>query len=352
MKRPHNATPATPNPEPKPEPSTKQPLNIELAPEPEPTIVALSELDPERYVTARVKRTDPIAVVTYAERMVEGDAFPPVELFRDETGALWLGDGVHRVEAARKNGFTTIAARVSEGGRLAALRHAAGANESHGLRRTNEDKRRAVTMLLDDPEMAQLSDRQLAELARVSHPLVAEVKASTGKTTSGPTIGKDGKVRGKKEEEQAPGRNPREGCPRGEQKPREGHQGVAVQRFPRPASHRGPGVARPSRIVPPVGADRWRCVVTLARDYLRLPEPFRSELAGYLENRKPPREFMLALLSNDLRGALTLGNQEDRDALSSLVSWLYKCAPRFSWGSVALVDAWLRGQDERGLVRG
>jgi hypothetical protein len=37
-----------------------------------------------------------------------------------------------------------------------------GANATHGLRRSNADKRRAVSMLLDDPEWAQWSNLAIA----------------------------------------------------------------------------------------------------------------------------------------------------------------------------------------------
>jgi hypothetical protein len=89
--------------------------------------------------------------------------------------------------------------------------------------------------------------------------------------------------------------------------------------------------------------------MTYASDYARLPEAFRAPLADYFERRSAPSEFVLAVLSNDLRGALTIGTDDEREAISPIVSWLYKHAPRFSWGSVATVDAWLRREDERGL---
>jgi hypothetical protein len=52
---------------------------------------------------------------------------------------------------------------VREGTRRDALRYALSANAEHGHRRTNEDKRRAVDIMLDDPEWSQLTDREIAE---------------------------------------------------------------------------------------------------------------------------------------------------------------------------------------------
>src|SRR4051794_40097223 len=100
MKRPnHAAKPATTETTAPAAPEPTAPLTLAIV-DPAPALdVALGELDPERYVTARVKRANAATVDAYAERMAEGDIFPAVELFRDEAGSLWLGDGVHRVEA-------------------------------------------------------------------------------------------------------------------------------------------------------------------------------------------------------------------------------------------------------------
>lgn len=52
-----------------------------------------------------------------------------------------------------------------------------GANASHGLRRTNDDKRRAVLTLLNDLEWAKWSDREIARACGVTHPFVAKQRA-------------------------------------------------------------------------------------------------------------------------------------------------------------------------------
>lgn len=56
---------------------------------------------------------------------------------------------------------------------------------AHGLPRTNADKRRAVTMLLEDPEWTQWSDREIAKACSVSNHLVGDVRAAlTGNSPS------------------------------------------------------------------------------------------------------------------------------------------------------------------------
>jgi ParB-like chromosome segregation protein Spo0J len=82
-------------------------------------------------------------------------------LFTDERD-YWIGDGFHRVLAARRAGLTEFPADVRPGSRRDALLHSISSNDAHGLPRTNADKRRAVGLLLSDPEWGQWSDREIA----------------------------------------------------------------------------------------------------------------------------------------------------------------------------------------------
>ena len=116
------------------------------------------------------------AVQEYADALAAGATFPPIVVFRDADGRHWLADGFHRFEAHRAAGRETIAAEVHEGGRREALLHAAGANASHGLRRTQEDKRRAILALLHDPEWRHWSDREIAKRTATSDKTVAKLR--------------------------------------------------------------------------------------------------------------------------------------------------------------------------------
>jgi hypothetical protein len=117
----------------------------------------------------------PETVTEYANEMLDGANFPPVVLFYDGSD-FWLGDGFHRVEAKRKIGHETIIAEIREGSSRDAILHGAGSNSSHGLRRTQADKRRAVERLLKDPEWARWSDRKIAEIAKVDHKTVGTIR--------------------------------------------------------------------------------------------------------------------------------------------------------------------------------
>lgn len=102
----------------------------------------------------------------YADDMLNGAVFPPVTVYFDGID-YFLGDGFHRVEAARKIERKEILAEVRKGTARDAILHGISANSTHGLRRTQADKRRAIETLLLDPEWAQWSDRKIAEAAKV-----------------------------------------------------------------------------------------------------------------------------------------------------------------------------------------
>lgn len=113
----------------------------------------------------------------YAEHLREGGKFPPVMLVFDGTD-YWLADGFQRVAAHELAGLAEINAQVVQGTRRDAVLKSCGANATHGLPRTNADKRRAVCVLLSDHEWSTWSDNKIATSCGVSQPFVAKVRAS------------------------------------------------------------------------------------------------------------------------------------------------------------------------------
>ena len=111
-------------------------------------------------------------VAEYAANIGDWIAQAPIDVFADE-GARIVADGFHRVHACLAAGLEHIFARLHQGTRRDALLFAIGANRAHGLRRSNDDKRKAVETMLLDPEWRRWSDRKIAEQAGVSHTFVA-----------------------------------------------------------------------------------------------------------------------------------------------------------------------------------
>lgn len=124
-------------------------------------------------------------VSDYAEIMQHPETvFPPITVYFDGK-SYWLADGFHRVAAWQRVGRDEVPAEIRQGDRRQAILHSCGANAAHGLRRSNDDKRRAVMTLLEDNEWSKWSDREIGRRVRVSHTFVAKVRAGlTGNVAS------------------------------------------------------------------------------------------------------------------------------------------------------------------------
>lgn len=138
---------------------------------------------------------DPVTVEEYADIMADStkNPFPPLVVFFDGS-IYWLADGFHRIAAAKTEavGWVQIECDVRQGRHDDAVAYGMGCNAVHGLRRTNADKRHAVSMALG--LWPDLADRAIASMASVSHKLVATVRLELGQAPVERT-GLDGKVR-------------------------------------------------------------------------------------------------------------------------------------------------------------
>jgi len=124
---------------------------------------------------------DQQVVADYAEAIKVGTKMPTPIVFFD--GATrWLADGFHRYHAYRSAGVTEIDVDERIGTLRDAILYSFGANESHGLRRTNDDKRRVVLAMLRDGEWSEWPHRKIAEACKVSREYVSrlsvEIEAS------------------------------------------------------------------------------------------------------------------------------------------------------------------------------
>jgi hypothetical protein len=144
---------------------------------------------------ARAAGLDSPTVDEYAADMSEGKEFPPGRVFRDPAmGTQWLSRGFHRHAAGLRAGLRALEFEVFQGTRDDAVLDAAGSNATHGLRRSADDKRRAVGMVLGvHPDW---SDRRIADHVVVSHDLVAAVRRSMptgGDSATSLRVGRDEK---------------------------------------------------------------------------------------------------------------------------------------------------------------
>lgn len=136
--------------------------------------LALIRIDGGTQIRAELNQE---TVDSYAEAYLAGAVFPPVTVFFDGKDR-WLADGFHRFFAAKKAGKTTILESITPGTKRDAILFSLGANGTHGLNRTNADKRNAVTTMLQDPEWASWSDNAIAKACAVHHSTVADYRKS------------------------------------------------------------------------------------------------------------------------------------------------------------------------------
>jgi len=109
----------------------------------------------------------------YAEAMRRGDEFPAVVVFHDGAD-YWLADGYHRYAAAKKADAKELSAEIRTGSKEDALKFALSANATHGLRRSQADKRRAVVIALK--RFGHLSNRELGRMTAVDDKTVGKYR--------------------------------------------------------------------------------------------------------------------------------------------------------------------------------
>lgn len=143
-------------------------------------MLPLSKIRTDGGTQSRASLSDAV-IDDYAQAL---DVMPPVVVFHDGKN-YWLADGFHRFRAFERAREADINAEIHQGTQRDAILFSCGANARHGLRRTTEDKRRAVMALLTDAEWSEWSDHQIAYRCAVSHTMVGSMRASvTGNSSS------------------------------------------------------------------------------------------------------------------------------------------------------------------------
>ena len=135
-------------------------------------LIKLSDVATDDDLQPRVKINDDV-VDEYASSMQHGEIFPPIIVFSDGQ-KNWLADGYHRYYAAKKAGLDSLGAEFRTGTRTDALRFALSANATHGLKRSQADKRRVVLIAIR--EFSNLSNREIARLVKVDDKTVGKYR--------------------------------------------------------------------------------------------------------------------------------------------------------------------------------
>jgi hypothetical protein len=182
-----------------------------------PTVIKMktADIDLTHAIQTRV-RSNPEIVEEYAELMRENVPFPRIRGVQGVDGIFRLVDGFHRLEAAKLAGIEEIDVEVWQGDRHRALELALKANNGHGLRRTNADKRRSLEIAWK--EYPEWTSNRVAELCgvhgqlahRVREEMVAQGHLSDSSNSK--RVGRDSKNYPEiKEKRTASGSSPAEG---------------------------------------------------------------------------------------------------------------------------------------------
>ncbi len=148
---------------------------IASAPLPKERGVALKEIRLDGNTQCR-EAMDSEHIDNLVEALEDGASLPAAIVYHDGA-SYWLADGFHRYHAAQRREAAELWCEVRSGTRLDAVRHAVGANGSHGKPRTNADKRKAVMIALK--EFPNLSSRAIAEKCGVSNKTVDQYRPAS-----------------------------------------------------------------------------------------------------------------------------------------------------------------------------
>lgn len=137
--------------------------------------ILLSAIEIDGNTQSRVAINQEV-VTHYADLMRDETIFPPVIVFSDGI-RYWLADGFHRFHATSSIGDrANILADVRKGTQRDAILFSLSANVPHGLSLTNDDKRKAVMIMLNDPEWCELTDRAIARHCGCSRMTVSRLR--------------------------------------------------------------------------------------------------------------------------------------------------------------------------------
>jgi hypothetical protein len=126
------------------------------------------------------KEIDEPLVQHYTEVLLEGkDKFPPIDLWFDGK-SYWPSDGFHRFHAHKRAGFLDIESVVNQGTKRDAFLACLKANGKHGKPRTPEERRYVVQMALEDIELGEKTDVEIALICDVSSMTVGRVRKAMG----------------------------------------------------------------------------------------------------------------------------------------------------------------------------
>ena len=138
-------------------------------------IVALQQIRTDMGTQSRLS-IDPDAVARYQTAIEKGVTLPPLRAVKDGNGAIILWDGFHRYESYERANVTAIKVLVMPGTQRDAVLLSLSANESHGLPRSQGDRKKAVITMIADPVWAKWKHIDIARACDVDESYVRRLR--------------------------------------------------------------------------------------------------------------------------------------------------------------------------------
>lgn len=88
----------------------------------------------------------------------------------------------------------------------------------------------------------------------------------------------------------------------------------------------------------------------LAKEDITVPRDTLNSVADFVMAGTPQGHFLTAVLSNDLRAAVSRADLINRRCLVDLVVFLFNHAPAVCWGSAGLVQDWIEDGGAKGML--
>ena len=147
------------------------------ADQPEIADLLISDIELDSALQTR-EHLDYDKVLEYRASLDRGDSLPPISVVRDRDNPdlLRITDGFHRLSAHTMRGAISITAEIITLDQAGAVLLAASANRSHGLPRSQMDKRRAVALLLGNPEYTKWANRKIANALNIDDKTISAVR--------------------------------------------------------------------------------------------------------------------------------------------------------------------------------
>ncbi len=73
-----------------------------------------------------------------------------------------------------------------------------------------------------------------------------------------------------------------------------------------------------------------------------IPQRMVEGLRRYIDKKIAPGHFLTAVISNDLKNAVSQADDENMKNLPAFVAYLHNEAPSACWGSEERMDEWLK----------